>query len=368
MSILFEPINIRNLTLRNRFVRSATYDGCCGPDGRVTEKQVKLFEDLADGGVGLIVSGIAHVHASGQISPFQNAIDHDDAIPGLQRLTRAVHERGAKIVVQLFHAGREAARFLKPKGESAIAPSVVANDPFFNKAYRAATKAEIRTITRAFGDAAARARAAGFDGVQLHGAHAYLLSQFLSPYTNRREDAYGGSFENRLRFHHEVYLDIRDKVGDDYPVLIKTGGADGFAGGLGFREGKAAAERFAQWGFDALEMSQGLRGAWYEETEFRTKINRVEKEAYFRDWSRQVKHAVNIPVMMVGGLRSFGLMEEVVANGEADFISLSRPLIKEPHLIHAWKNGSRDRAGCISCNKCYEQLVKGEALHCALER
>jgi 2,4-dienoyl-CoA reductase-like NADH-dependent reductase (Old Yellow Enzyme family) len=332
----------------------------------VTDKQIKLFTDLADGGVGLIVTGIAYVHPSGQISPFQNSIAHDASIPGLKRLTRAVHDRGAKIAVQLFHAGRESARFLEPKKKLAIGPSIVPNDPFFKKEYRAATAEDIRAITRAFGDAAQRAKAAGFDAVQLHGAHAYLLSQFLSPYTNRRDDEYGGSLENRLRFHREIYLNIREKVGDTYPILIKTGAEDGFAGGLEFREGREAAKRFSQWGFNALELSQGLRGKWYAETEFRTKINRVEKEAYFRDWSKEVKRLVNIPVMMVGGLRSIGLMEDLVEKGEADFISLCRPLIKEPHIINAWRSGNRERASCISCNKCYEGLVKGEALHCAL--
>jgi 2,4-dienoyl-CoA reductase-like NADH-dependent reductase (Old Yellow Enzyme family) len=363
---LFESVTIKNMTMRNRFVRSATYDGCSDRNGRVTGKQIRLFTDLAEGGVGLIVTGIAHVHPSGQISPFQNTLADDVSIPGFQRLTRAVHDRGAKIAAQLFHAGRESARFLKPTGASAIAPSIVPDDPFFKKKYRAATKEEISTITRAFGDAAARAKTAGFDAVQVHGAHAYLLSQFLSPYTNRRDDEYGGSFENRLRFHREIYLNIREKVGEDYPVLIKTGGADGFAGGLEFREGKAAAKRFAEWGFDALELSQGLRGTWYEGTEFRTKINRIEKEAYFRSWSKKVKRLVDIPVMMVGGLRSIELMEEIIANGEADFISLCRPLIKDPHLIDSWQRGRRARAACISCNKCYEMLVKGEALHCVL--
>ena len=183
---------------------------------------------------------------------------------------------------------------------------------------------------------------------------------------NETDDEYGGSFENRLRLHREIYLDIREQVGDSYPVLIKTGGQDGFAGGLTFREGSDAAKRFSQWGFDALEISQGLRGHWYEETEFRTKINRVEKEAYFRDWSKKVKRMVNTPVMMVGGLRSIELMEKLVEKGETDFISLCRPLIKDPYIINAWKSGNRAKADCISCNKCFEGLVRGETLHCVL--
>lgn len=368
MSILFEPMKIRDIELRNRFVRSATYDGCTDKSGRVSEEQMRIFTDLADGGVGLVVTGIAYVHSSGQISPFQNSIANDDCIPGFKRLTATVHDQGAKVAVQLFHAGREAARFLKVKNEQAIAPSFVPNDPYCSEEYRSVTEDEIWDIIWAFGDAAERAREAGFDAVQLHGAHAYLLSQFLSPHTNRRRDDWGGTLENRLRFHREVYRDIRTKVGDDYPVLIKVGVEDGFPEGLGFSEGRQAAQLLAQWGFDALEISQGLRGKWYEGTEFRTKVNQIDREAYFRDWCKEVKSQVNVPIMMVGGLRTFDLMEEIIEKCEADFISLCRPLIKEPHIINEWKGGDHRRATCISCNKCYEALLEGETLHCVIRK
>lgn len=365
MSILFEPMKIKNIELRNRFVRSATYDGCSDRSGRVSKKQMSIFTDLADGGVGLIVTGIAYVHCSGRISSFQNSIANDDCIPGFKRLTAGVHDRGAKVAVQLFHAGREAANFLKTKNEQAIAPSLVPNDPYFENKYRPVTEDEIWDIIRAFGDAAKRAKEAGFDAVQLHGAHAYLPSQFLSPHTNHRGDEWGGTLENRLRFHREIYRDIRTKVGDDYPVLIKVGVEDGFPGGLEFSEGKQAALLLAEWGYDAIEISQGLRGKRYEGTEFRTRINHIDREAYFRDWCKEVKSQTNASIMMVGGLRTFGLMEEVIRKGEADFISLCRPLIKDPHIINEWKGGDLRRASCISCNKCYKVLLKGETLHCA---
>lgn len=223
---------------------------------------------------------------------------------------------------------------------------------------------EIWEIVRAFGDGARRAREAQFDAVQLHGAHGYLLSQFLSPYTNRRHDSWGGDLEKRLRFHREIYLDIRKKVGEDFPVLIKIGVQDGFSGGLELREGELAAQRLSQWGFDALEISLGLRGESYERSEFRTKIDNPNREAYFRDWCKRIKPKVDVPIIMVGGLRTFELMEEVIRKGEADFISLSRPLIREPGIINDWKNGDRHRATCISCNKCLEVVRKGEPLHC----
>ena len=368
MNLLFTPIRIKNMTVPNRFVRSATYDGCADTSGQPTTAQLRLFDTLAAGGTGLIVSGIAYVHSLGQISPFQNSIADKSCIEGLKALTERVHEQGAKIAVQLFHAGREAAGFLKNKNEQAAGASFVPGDPYFKKTYRQLSGAEIEAIIDAFAAAAARAYDAGFDAVQLHGAHAYLLSQFLSPYTNRRTDQWGGPLKNRLRLHHEIYKAIREKVGPDYPVLIKIGVADGFPEGLVFEEGFEAARQLAAWGFDSLEISQGLRGRRYAETEFRTGIRRPEEEAYFRDWCRRVKQAVDVPVMMVGGLRRPELMEAVLENREADFVSLCRPLIKEPGIINEWAAGSRREPGCISCNQCYEALIKGEPLHCAYEK
>jgi 2,4-dienoyl-CoA reductase-like NADH-dependent reductase (Old Yellow Enzyme family) len=368
MSILFEPSRIKNIVLRNRFVRSATYDGCADLKGHVSEKQIGIFEKLAEGGVGLIITGIVYVHPSGQISPYQNSNATDDCISGFKKLTSVVHDRGAKIAIQLFHAGREAARFLRSKKEQAIAPSVLDNAPNFNNAYRSMTDDEIREVIRAFADAARRAREAEFDAVQLHGAHGYLLSQFLSPYTNRRDDEWGGSLEKRLRLFKEIYRQIREKVGEDYPILIKIGVKDEISGGLDIREGKLAAQSLSVWGFDALEISQGLRGLGYENSEFRTKIDRMDREAYFRDWCREIKNNVNVPSIMVGGLRSFNLMEEVIQNGEADFISLSRPLIREPGIINDWKRGDRCKPACISCNRCLEALVKGKTLHCVQQK
>ncbi len=367
MSILFEPIKIRNLVLRNRFVRSATGDGCGDREGHITDKHIKMFADLADGGIGLIIMGIAYVHASGRISWTQTSIVDDDCIPGLKRLTRTVHERGAKIAVQLFHGGRESAKFLSGIGKVAKGPSLVKDDLYFMGEYSALTEDDIRELIGAFGDAAVRARESGFDAVQLHGAHAYLLSQFLSPFSNRRIDDWGGSLEKRLRFHREVYNNIRKKVGTDYPVLIKTGGQDGFPGGLELDEGKKAAALLAQGGYDALEISQGLRGKLFEGTEFRTQIDSIDREGYFRDWCREIKKQVAVPVMAVGGFRTFTLMEKIVQDGDADFISLCRPFIRQPGLVKQWETGNRDRAACISCNECLAALRRGENVRCVYE-
>ena len=361
--MVFEPGKIKGMVTRNRFVRSATYDGLAERDGRVSAGQMRLYADMADGGVGLIVSGIACVHPGGRISPVQNSIAGDEFTPGLQRLTRAVHDRGAKIALQLFHGGREA-KYIKTRNAVPLAPSVVEADPYYEGVHRAMTEDEIREVVAAFGDGAQRARIAGFDAVQVHGAHAYLLSQFLSPHTNRRQDEWGGSMDNRLRLHREIYSDIRRKGGPDYPVLIKLGVEDGFPGGLRFAEGKQAALRLAELGFDALEISQGLRGERYEGTEYRARIDAPDREAYNRAWCREIKARVNVPVMLGGGLRTLSLMEEIVQDQEADFVSLCRPLICEPGLINGWRAGRDKKARCLSCNNCVKMIFKGKPARC----
>ncbi len=363
MSILFEPTNIMKMSLRNRFVRSATYDGFA-VDGYVTEGQTNLYSMLAKGGVGLIIAGITYVHSTGRISKFQNSIAGEDFISGLKRLTHTAHREGAKVALQLFHAGREA-RFPRSSEEVPFAPSLLETDPYHEGEYRAMRQDEIWEVIRAFGDGARRAKEAGFDAVQLHAAHGYLLSQFLSPFTNRRRDEWGGNLENRLRVHCEIYEDIRRKVGQDYPVLIKIGVQDAFPEGLEFSEGKQAAKVLAALGFDALEISQGLRGPGYENSEFKTNINDVHREAYFRHWCREIKKEVDVPMILVGGVRTFQLMEEIVQKNESDFISLSRPFIREPDLVNKWKRDNSYRARCISCNQCLDGLLKREPLRCS---
>ena len=364
MSVLFDSVKLGNMTLRNRFVRSATYDGCAEKNGHVSQRQIEMYEELAEGGAGLIITGITYVHPSGQISVFPNSLAGDDCIPGFRKLTQSVHDRGSKIAVQLFHAGRETGKIFKPQRKQALAPSLLTDDPHFQAPHRAMTEGEIGEIIQAFGEASRRAREAGFDAVQVHGAHAYLLSQYLSPFTNRRTDRWGGSLENRLRLHREIFRAIRAKTGGDYPVFLKLGVQDSFPGGLEFHEGKDAAAHLGRWRFGALEISSGLRGTAYENSELRPGINRLEQEAYFREWCREIKRHVEVPVMMVGGLRSFDLMEEVIKKREADFLSLCRPLIREPGIINDWKRGDRHRARCISCNKCFDAILKGEQLHC----
>lgn len=365
MSILFEPARIRSMTLRNRFVRSATYDGMSDASGRVTENQLQLISELACGGVGLIISAIMYVHPSGQVSAFMNSIAKEEDISGLRKLAQAAHNASAKIAVQLYHGGREA-HFVKTRQELPMGPSVVPDDPFYRGPYREIREEEIGEVIAAFGQAARRAKDAGFDAVQIHGAHGYLLSQFLSPFTNRRADRWGGTLTNRLRLHRDIYTAVRTEVGAAYPVLIKLGVADGFTEGLALAEGMRAAEILADTGYDALEISSGVRGEKYEGTEYRTKISKAAREGYFRAWARDIKKRVRVPVMAVGGLKSIPMMEQMIQNGEADFVSLCRPLISEPSLIRTWQHTPQTKPRCVYCNKCLEALHHGSPLNCAV--
>jgi 2,4-dienoyl-CoA reductase-like NADH-dependent reductase (Old Yellow Enzyme family) len=355
------------MRVSNRFVRSATYDACGDEQGKVTDRQITLFRELAAGGVGLIITGVASVLYNGRIRPFQIAAEDERYVDGLRRLVEAVHEEGSRIAVQLHHGGRVSAPFLNGRNIQAMAPSYVPDDPHFRGDYRAMDEEEILEVVAAFGRGAEIAREAGFDAVQIHGAHGFLFSQFLSPFTNRREDAWGGSLENRLRIHQKVDDSVRRKVGPGYPVLLKLGVQDGFSGGLRFSEGKRAAQILSESGYDALEISLGLRGKEYEETEFRTEIDAVEDEAYYRQWCEEIKRQVDVPVMVVGGLRSFGLIEDLINQGVADFASLSRPFIREPALVNRWREEDRSKATCISCNLCLDEVRQGRPLQCLVE-
>lgn len=369
MGMLFTPLSIKGLTLANRLMRSATFEQAAMKDGEVSPKELALYRDLAAGDVGLIVTGIINVCEQGRISPKQNSLSSDSHIPGMARLAREVHDQGGKVAVQLFHAGREAARMHAWRGGGpAVGPSALPGEAHFPYECRAMTQEEILQVVEDFGQAAGRAKEAGFDGVQVHGAHAYLLGQFLSPHTNHRQDEWGGDLANRLRLHLEVLAAIRAQVGPDYPVMFKLGVADGFDGGLPLEEGLQAAELLAQAGCDCLEISQGLRGESYEQSEFRTKVDRLGGEAYFRSWAAEVNRRVDIPVAAVGGVRTPEMAEDILAKGEADLVALSRPLISEPGLVARWRRGETERARCVSCNKCFEQIMQGRSISCILDR
>jgi len=359
MSKLFETSEINGMKLSNRFVRSATWEGMAAEDGGCTPKLIDTMAALAQGGVGLIISSHAYVSPEGQAGPWQLGIYRDELVSGLESMTKAVHDKGGKIVIQLAHAGYFS--FAKLTGQTPMAPSEV--DGFAKGARREMTVEDIRQVVSAYGAAAARAQQAGFDGVQIHSAHGYLLSQFLSPAFNQRNDQYGGAIRNRARLLIEVLQSVRNAVGKNYPVLVKMNCQDFIDNGLALEDSLQAGAMLSQNGIDAIELSGGvLIGGKLSPS--RMGIKTEEKEAYFQQDAIAFKKQVDVPLILVGGNRSFQVAERLVDDGVADYLSMSRPFIREPDLVNRWKSGDRSRATCLSDNMCFEPARKGEGIYC----
>lgn len=378
MSKLLEPITINGMVMPNRFVRSATHDGFSTVGGEITDESVAFIEDLAKGGVGLIVVGFAYVTSTGQAVPDQNALYDDRFIAGMRRVTDAVHKYDSKVALQIGESGSQSV-IAQQKGIQTLGPSAfkkewinfggdmdVTHTEKGTPEYRVdtvtmetkeMTEEDIQRVIDAHAQAARRVREAGFDGVQFHGGHGYLISQFASPATNKRTDKWGGPLENRALFILSCYRAVRDAVGDDYPVMIKLGVEDQAQGGLPLSEGIQMAKLLTDAGMDAVEVSEGVEQE--PAHHIRTGVDDRSKEAYYLDWAKEVRKEVDKPLFLVGGIRSFDLMEQIVEDGVADCISLCRPLIREPHLVNSFSRGESTEAKCISCNGCLKSLQEG---------
>jgi 2,4-dienoyl-CoA reductase-like NADH-dependent reductase (Old Yellow Enzyme family) len=362
MTALFNPLTINGMTLRNRLIRSATWEGMCEPDGRSTGRLIDCYRTLAEGGVGLIITGYAFVSIEGKQLPGTMGLHSDDFSEEMRELTKAVHEAGGKVCIQLVHVGGQTDS--KNAGQRPLAPSSVKVDQFPEQPDEL-FREEIARLVAAFADAARRARDYGFDAVQLHGAHGYLINQFLSPLTNRRTDEYGGPIENRCRFLLEVYRAVRQAVGNDFSVMIKLNGCDNLEGGLSAEDALYAAKALAAEGIDAIEVSGGTPASG-SQSPVRTKIDAIEQEGYNLELAKGIKTAVGCPVFSVGGFRSLEVAQQAIADG-LDGVALSRPLIWEPGLPQRWQSGDTARAKCISCNGCFRPGLKEGGIRCVVK-
>ena len=359
---LFSPVKIGALELKNRLVRSATAEHLATePIGRATPALASLYGELARGGVGLLITGHAYVAPEGKAHTEMLSAHCDQVVPGLRSLTGAVHAEGGYIALQINHAGRQCE---DPNVSRILAPSAVPTPS--GSTPQEMTPDEISQAIDAFGQAARRAQSAGFDAVQLHAAHGYLIGQFLSPHTNRRRDAWGGDFERRLCFLASVCEAVRGQVGREFPVFVKLGMMDNLElvpDGLTPDDGARIVSHLADLGLDAVEVSGGNGGG----AAFNGRVGVGSKvpEAYFRPLARRAKAATQLPVMLVGGLRSRAVMDDVLAAGDADLISLCRPLIREPDLPRRLQNGQATVSACISGGRCWpSELGQGIACKC----
>lgn len=363
MSKLFETTNLNGMTLKNRFVRSATAEGMAAEDGEATPRLVNLMGELAEGGVGLIITGHSYVTKRGQASPAQLGIYDDKLIPGLHKMSDAVHERDGTIVAQLAHSGLLA--IPKLINSAPLAPSAI--EGLVEVPLQEMTIEDINETVEAFGQAGGRAREAGFDGIQIHAAHSYLLSQFLSPAYNHRGDAYGGSIENRARMLVEVVQAIRERVGEDYPILVKMNSRDFLEGGLELEDSLKAGAMLKEAGVDAIEVSGGTFASG-DLMPIRRGIATEGDEAYFKAEARAFKERLDIPIILVGGIRSFAVAEGLVNDHCADYLSMCRPFIREPNLINRWQSGDLQKATCLSDSKCLRPALAGKGAYCVVEK
>jgi 2,4-dienoyl-CoA reductase-like NADH-dependent reductase (Old Yellow Enzyme family) len=344
------------MELQNRFVRSATHEFMAEEDGTPTSRLGDLYEDLAKNEVGLIITGYSYVLPGGQSDIKQQGIYDNRFIEPYREITDRVHKYRSRIVLQIVHGGRQAdtsAEFPVP-----MAPSSVRNDRSA-VVPKEMTEEEILKVIEAFTQAAVRAKKAGFDGVQLHCAHGFLLSNFISPYTNRRTDRWGGSVENRARIVAEIVRRIKEETGGSFPILVKMNATDGFQPGtskaeigLDISQAVEIAKLLEKAGVCAVEVSGGIGEAGG--VTIKTAINSPAKEAYFKEYSKKIKSTVNIPVILVGGIRSLSVMEELLENEFADLISMSRTFICEPDFVLKLKPGVAKKAKCVSCNLCFD--------------
>jgi len=343
---LFSSLELDNLIVENRIVKSATAESMADDDGFVTEKFVEFYKRLAEGGAGLVITGHMFVMDEGKAHRKMAGISRDEHISGLKKMVQEVKKINSSqmLVAQISHAGRQSP--FNP-----VAPSPVP-DPVMKVTPRELTEEEIEQIIDAFGAAAGRAEKAGFDAVQLHAAHGYLLSEFISPHTNRRKDEYG-------RERAKILLDIRERIREKsrIPVLIKMNATDFISGGLEIHEAMRIAKLLEKAGFEAIEVSGGMFESAHH-TGYNVVCQNVSRsgEGYFTEFARKIKEAVDVPVIAVGGIRSKAFAERLIKEGYADMVSMARPLIRDPYLPLRWMHSENEVSDCKSCNLCLRSV------------
>ena len=351
----FDICRIGGIDAACPIVRSATFEGMAGQQGYPTDKLAQVYERLADGGVGVIITGMMAVSPMEPRQHRQIRIDGDDCIAPLTEMVRRVHSRGGKIVAQIVIMGSS---IMMPEGEGRmiVSPSGVTEKlGKIEQESHALTVEEIRQLVHDAGKAAKRAQEAGFDGVQFHGAHGYLASKFLTPYFNRRSDEYGGDLRNRARFLLECLASIREQTGPDYPVWVKINSSDYMKeGGMTFAESLQVMEWIADEKINAIEVSGGNMSSLPRQGPIRA-IRRTKEPMYFASYAAEAAERLKgrIDVGVVGGFRSAEEIENCLNTTNIAFVSMSRPLLRQPDLPLVWKKGSTEPATCISCSRCF---------------
>ena len=356
---IYDPFKLANLTVKNRLIASATFE--YGADqGKISPRLIDYYGNLASGGSGLVITGQWGISAGAGIAPIMVETAYDQFVIDARKLTSEAHKNGALIFCQLNHGGYRT--FPAPGydrmavSEKEVAPGVV---------NREMTEADIKKVVADFGHAAARCREGGFDGVQIHAAHGYLLSTFLSPYFNKRADSYGGPIENRARILFEVYQAVRREAGQDFPVIVKLHFNDRVSPSISPQECLFVCKELERLGIDLIEVSSGVTNDGGPES-FSPFIRIERDQGIFFGGADHIAKAVKVPVASVGGYRTPDFIEKALNEPSVTAISLCRPLIREPNLPNRWRT-DRSVAKCVSCDKCLKSAGNG-LLGCLAEK
>jgi 2,4-dienoyl-CoA reductase-like NADH-dependent reductase (Old Yellow Enzyme family) len=380
MNKVFEPFQLAGITFPNRIIRSATYEGMSEIDGTPTEQLEKKYTALAQGGVGGVITGFIGVNEQGRSGTHMSLLNSNETIKAYKKITQKMHELGTPIIAQINHCGGQTKE--ADTKMPVIAPSKISD-------YKAKemTKAEISEVIEAFVQGIKNAKEAGFDGVQLHIAHGYLLSEFVSPRMNRRTDEWGGNTENRFRIVKIIFEKARKEVGN-YPIIAKINGFETLKNGMSISESVKIAKLLEQVGCNGIEVSNGtikaglttMRGnvPWEMIVAQNDRLNKMPrfvkniigtvaektfpqpqpKSLYNLDAATAIKNAVNIPVIVVGGITNINEIENIINQNKSDLVSMCRPFILEPDLVNKFKTGKQTQSKCIQCNFCIIGIEK----------
>ena len=320
---LFDTVYIGSLKVRNHFLRFATYEGKADPDGSPNEEITRIYRELAEGGIGTIITSYTYIADYEKPADNQLGIYSDELTDKYRAVTEAAHSGGSKIIMQLVHGS--SCKQADPDNGRIIGPSAIAH-PDSGLTPKEMSISDIADMAELFAKAAARAKDAGFDGVQIHAAHGYQLSQWITPIFNRRTDEYGGSALNRFRIISDVYYAVREAVGADFPVWIKINSSDEVPGGIAMEDFLEMGREAARIGIDAIEVS-GNRWRYHPETD----------RAYYKEAAVRLAELIDKPVILTGGLRELAQLEEISRSSKVNLFGFSRPLITDPGFISTLK-------------------------------
>ncbi len=358
---IFEPVQIGTLHLPNRIVMAPMFSQFASAKGEVTDRMLHYYKKRAESGVGLLMVETTCVDYPLGTFTRELRLDDDIFVPRLAEMVSLIHSYNTKVSIQLHHAGRQtyvaATGGLTPVGPSEVpsgTPGLLS---------RALTIDEIKTLVRKFAEAAERAKNADFDAIEIHGSHGYLIAQFLSPFTNKRTDEYGGNLDKRLRFALDIVSAIRARVGTDFPLIFRINGSEFIEGGMAIDESSVMATRLEEAGIDAIHVSAGLRerGYWYEQPMYLPRGCLV-------DLAAKIKKKVGIPVIAVGRINDVFLAEQILNEKKADLVAMGRAFLADPLILRKAANGDFDGIRkCIACvDGCIENLFRHKAITCSI--